>query len=140
MSPSTASVELVRSAASTAHGATAAATWETALAIGVAFLLMACVAAIVVLVPTCPPGHESDEDGGSGPGGEGPGPWRPDAPRGPDGDPDWWPEFEQEFAAHVSGRSTDAEHGELLGCTPRAAGRDPSARASRTTSARRRFE
>jgi hypothetical protein len=107
---STASVELVRFAASTPHGATATATWETSLAIGVAFVLMACVAAIVVLVPTRPPGHDSDEEGGSGPGGEGPGPWRPDAPRRPGGDPDWWPEFERQFAAYVLGRSTEAEH------------------------------
>ncbi len=103
---STASLELVRSAASTAHGATAPATWETGLAIGVAFLLMACVAAIVVLVPPRPPGHDSDEDAGSGPGGEGPGLWRPDAPRRPNGEPDWWPEFEQQFAAHVTARSS----------------------------------
>jgi hypothetical protein len=102
MSPSTASLELVRSAASTAHGAATTASWETGLAIGVAFLVMACVAAIVVLVPKRPPGHDSDEGGGSGPGGGGPGPWRPVAPRRPDGDPDWWPEFEQQFAAHVS--------------------------------------
>jgi hypothetical protein len=102
MSPSTASLELVRSAASIAHGATAAATWESGLAIGFAFLVMACVAAIVVLVPSQPPGDDGDEDGGFGPGGEGPGPRPPDAPREPDSDPEWWPEFEQQFAAYVS--------------------------------------
>lgn len=107
---SIASVELVRSAVSVPHRATATGTWETSLAIGVAFLVMACMAAIVVLVPTRSPGHESDEEGGSGPGGEGPGRWRPDPPRPPDGDPDWWHEFEQQFAAHVSGRSTEGEH------------------------------
>lgn len=40
-------------------------------------------------------GDDTDFRGGSG--GRG-----PDAPRRPEGDPSWWPEFEQEFAAHVA--------------------------------------
>jgi hypothetical protein len=44
------------------------------------------------------PGDDDHEDLGGGGGGGGPG---PEAPRGGDGDPAWWPEFERQFAAHV---------------------------------------
>lgn len=51
-------------------------------------------------------GRGSDDDGGGGRGG-GSGDRRP-SPRDPrpDGEPSWWPEFEREFAAHVSSRTT----------------------------------
>ena len=45
------------------------------------------------------------EERGGGPDGGGGG--MPPGPRPrPDGDPDWWPEFERAFAAHVSARVT----------------------------------
>ena len=46
---------------------------------------------------------DDDTDYGGGGGGPGPG-----APRGPEGDPSWWPVFERQFAEYVadSRRST----------------------------------
>ena len=49
-------------------------------------------------------GGDGEESGG-GPGGGGGGTPRGPGPR-PDGDPDWWPEFERSFAAHVNARLT----------------------------------
>jgi hypothetical protein len=43
-----------------------------------------------------------DEAGGEGGGGNDRLPRPPDAPAG---EPDWWPEFERAFAAHVAARS-----------------------------------
>ncbi len=47
------------------------------------------------------PGDDDEQGGGSGGGG----PRTPAPPTsGPDGDPDWWPEFERAFEAHEASR------------------------------------
>jgi hypothetical protein len=54
------------------------------------------------------PGGDDDTERSGGPGGRGPETPSPPAPR-PDGDPDWWPEFERAFAAYVASRATPAD-------------------------------
>jgi hypothetical protein len=89
---------LTHAAAGGAHSAGTAAGWWTTFACAVAILLV--VAGIVIVCIGRPHGRggEADADWGSGGGG---GSRRPDGPRPAGGDPQWWPEFEQQFAAHV---------------------------------------
>jgi hypothetical protein len=95
-------------ASSPGHGANPAVNWVAVILISI------MLGAIMVGIATAVAGlqrpykrHRDDDDadfrGGGGRGGPG-----PDAPRGPQGDPAWWAEFEQQFAAHVAGlrRST----------------------------------
>ena len=97
-----ASVELLRAGSSPAHHAMAAASWETGLAVVImVMLVLAGVTLAVLRMPRYPGG---DEDSDSGPGRGGPGRWPPPGPRTPEGEPEWWPEFERQFAAHVAGR------------------------------------
>jgi hypothetical protein len=51
-------------------------------------------------------GADDPDDGETGGGGWGRGP-TPTCPR-PDGEPDWWPEFERQFAAYVGDRRSPA--------------------------------
>ena len=97
------SVELLRAAGSTTtHHATAATSWESGLAVAV--LVMLVLAGVTLAVLRMPPYPGGDEDADSGPGRGGPGNWPPAGPLQPEGEPEWWPEFERQFAAHVAGR------------------------------------
>jgi hypothetical protein len=53
------------------------------------------------LVGRLDPGADDSDDGETGGGGWGRGP-SPSSPP-PDADPEWWPEFEREFAAYTDG-------------------------------------
>jgi hypothetical protein len=78
-----------------------------------------CVASVIVLVGFIagapwfgawsvrrrkPGGGGSDEGYGGGGGGGGGAPTPPNRP--PDADPEWWPDFERQFAAYVEDRLT----------------------------------
>jgi hypothetical protein len=65
---------------------------------------------LLVRVASSPSDSGEDDGGdggerGGGPDGGGGGTPPGPGPR-PEGDPDWWPEFERAFAAHVNGRLT----------------------------------
>ena len=98
------SVALLRAGSSTAHHATAAAGWETSLAVVV--LVMVVLAGARLASLRMPPNPGSDDDTDSGPGHGGPDGRPPPGPRQPEGEPGWWPEFERQFAAHVASRGT----------------------------------
>ena len=99
------SFALLRAAGSTTtHHATAATSWESGLAVAV--LVMLVLAGVTLAVLRMPPYPGGDEDADSGPGRGGSGRWPPAGPRQPEGEPEWWPEFERQFAAHVAGRGT----------------------------------
>jgi hypothetical protein len=51
-------------------------------------------------------GDDDDANPGRGDGGSGPPPHDPDGPRS---EPEWWGEFEEQFAAHVQGLSESAD-------------------------------
>lgn len=73
-------------------------------------LVVTCLG-IWLLLRTATHWGSSDDDGGdAGGGGTGGGGGSP-SPRGPqpDGEPDWWPEFERAFAAHVNARLTRSD-------------------------------
>jgi hypothetical protein len=75
------------------------------------FLLVVVVMcfAIWLLVLTSRGADTGDDDGGGGERGGGPdgGGGAPPGPRPrPESEPDWWPEFERAFAAHVNARLT----------------------------------
>jgi hypothetical protein len=74
-------------------------------------VVVVCSVGVWLLVRTArQPGSGDDDPGdgeerGGGPDGGGGG--TPPGPRPrPEGDPDWWPEFERAFAAHVKARLT----------------------------------
>jgi hypothetical protein len=73
----------------------------------IAVTIVSCLFAFVVVLAlalTRPPGRRDGEEGDSGPGGGGGGPGdkRPEGPDPAGGDPTWWPEFERQFADHVT--------------------------------------
>lgn len=64
-----------------------------------AVVLWACISIVRQWEP-----HGDDRDDGDGGGGQ---PRDPPSPPGPgNGDPDWWPEFERQFAAYASRQTT----------------------------------
>lgn len=75
-------------------------------------LVVTCIG-IWLLVRVATDWGSGDDDGGDGGGGGGSGGGGGDSPSPPDPQPDaepeWWPEFERAFAAHVSGRLTRSE-------------------------------
>ena len=92
-------MSLTHAAGSGVHSAGTAAGWSTTFACVVGILLV--VTGFVIACIGRPHGRrggDADADSGSGGGG---GSRRPDGPRPPGGDPQWWPEFERQFAAHV---------------------------------------
>lgn len=84
--------------------------------LGYASILLVLVVTILgiwLLLRTATHWGSSDDDGGDGAGGGGTGGGgggspSPRSPQ-PDGEPDWWPEFEQAFAAHVNARLTRSD-------------------------------
>jgi hypothetical protein len=62
-----------------------------------------------------------DDDANPGPGGGGSGP-SPNGPSGPTSEPEWWGEFERQFAAYVQSPSERADalavHGERAALSP----------------------
>src|SRR6478735_1076252 len=88
-------------AAQSSPGGSAAVNWVAVISVIItSVVIIAGIATIVAGVRRRHERHRDDDDAdfwGGGRGGPG-----PDAPRGPDCDPAWWPEFERQFAAHVS--------------------------------------
>jgi len=73
-----------------------------------ALILLAFMSGIICLAVCSvrgwkPPGDGSDDDDGGGGGGGGGVDLTPPN-RSPDADPEWWPEFERQFAAYVKSR------------------------------------
>ncbi len=81
--------------ASRAHGGTG-----SALVVSVTVLVASLVIGIWMIVYLA---RHLDEPGDWGEGGDGRGGGRGPNPRtpGPSSEPDWWPQFERQFAAHV---------------------------------------
>jgi hypothetical protein len=70
-------------------------------------VLAACALVVLVLlwlalVAIHAPRHDDDDGHWWGWGGGGSRRPDPEGPRSPNRDPDWWPEFEQQFAAYVA--------------------------------------
>jgi hypothetical protein len=99
-----AALGLTRVVARTAHAAPRTPAWAVAVGIGLCVVLAMFWLGLVFLSYRRPPGREGDDDHGSGPGGGGPGRPGPNSGDAPGGAPTWWPDFEREFAAHVSER------------------------------------
>jgi hypothetical protein len=99
-----AAVGLTGVAARTAHAASPAPTWAIAVGIGLGVLLATLVLWCALVATRQPPRGDGDDDRGSGPGGGGPGRPGPDGGDAPGGAPTWWPDFERDFATHVSER------------------------------------
>lgn len=99
-----AAVGLTRVAARTARAVPPAPTWAIVVSIGLGALLATFVLWLALVGIRQPPGRDGDDDHGSGPSGGGPGRPGPDGGDAPGGAPTWWPDFEREFAAHVSER------------------------------------
>jgi hypothetical protein len=95
-----AAIALAHAAWSSAHGRSAAINWVSVIWVIVASVTITFGVVGAVAGLWRPRRGPSDDDDGDFGGGGGPG---PDLPRGPEGDPAWWPEFERQFAAHVEG-------------------------------------
>jgi hypothetical protein len=78
----------------------------------VAFIVIAAVAGEVWLVMAARPGTDEGEDSDDGGGGlrrdDAGGAPRPPQPPAAGTDPEWWPEFESQFASHVARQTTRA--------------------------------
>jgi hypothetical protein len=68
-----------------------------AAGVAVAGFVLAEIAVLLALFAVINRWDDDDEDGGEGDRRDPPGPPPPSG----DGEPEWWPEFEQEFAAFV---------------------------------------
>lgn len=77
-------------------------TWAIVVGVGLVALLSVLCLKVAVVSHRQPPGREGDDDHGSGPSGGGPGRPGPDGGDAPGSAPEWWADFEREFAAHVS--------------------------------------
>jgi hypothetical protein len=98
-----AAIALAHGGWSSAHGRPPAINWLAVIAVtigSVAIIFGIANTLAGLRGPRPRPGDDDDGDSRGGGGRGGPG---PDAPRGPAGDPAWWPEFERQFAAHVDG-------------------------------------
>ncbi|HZE05659.1 MAG TPA: hypothetical protein VE127_10570, partial [Solirubrobacteraceae bacterium] len=79
--------------------------WVVYIAISaVLFLFLAGVVFVCVSIIRDTAPRDDDTDEGDGGGGQRRDPPSPPRPR--DSDPEWWPDFEREFAAYVSRRLT----------------------------------
>jgi hypothetical protein len=77
------------------------ATTSGAVAIAVMIGLAALIALIVIIIE--PPNDRRDgDDSGPGGGGSGPHDGGPDTPHPAGHDPEWWPEFDRQFAEYVA--------------------------------------
>jgi hypothetical protein len=88
------------------HAGVAAHGGSTPGAVAVGLMLAVCLAGLVIAVIALfsepPPDRRDGGEGDSGPGGGGgPGGGAPDGPLGGT-DPDWWPEFERQFAEYIT--------------------------------------
>jgi hypothetical protein len=83
-------------------GGTSTPAWTVALIAGIVVLTLVGAAWLVIIAFRQRPQHEDDDDANPGFGGGGSG-RPPDGPCGPGSEPEWWPEFERQFAAHVEG-------------------------------------
>jgi hypothetical protein len=95
-------VGLTRVGARAAHTAPHTPTWAIVVGIGLGVLLTLFWLGLALVSIRQPPGHEGDDDHGSGPGGGGPGRSGPDGGGPPGSAPVSWADFEREFAAYVS--------------------------------------
>jgi len=93
-----AAIALARWAEAHGHLATRPVNWVALVSVIAAIAIMVAVA-ITVASLRAARRRGDDDDAGPGSGGGGHG---PDAPRGPDGDPWWWPEFERQFADYAN--------------------------------------
>jgi hypothetical protein len=75
----------------------APANWVTMIAVIASLAIMVAVAITVASRRATRRRGDDDTDFGGGGGGRG-----PDAPRDPEGDPAWWPEFERQFADYAN--------------------------------------
>jgi hypothetical protein len=82
-----------------------------ATALAIAGVILAELALLLALFAMLSRWGDDDEDHGDDGGGGGPPGRSGPPPPSDDGDPDWWPEFEREFAAYVGdgriGRGAD---------------------------------
>ena len=96
-----AAIALAHGAGSSAHIGAVAVNWVAVISVTLTSVVTILAIATIVagLRRHQRRGDDDDADfpGGGGRGGPG-----PDVPRGPEGDPAWWPEFERQFAAHVT--------------------------------------
>lgn len=83
-------------------GAEAQAAWMWAVSLIVSLLVLGAFVIVIVMRSGWGDDRPGDDDGGWGRGGKG---RSPEGPRRPPGEPTWWPEFEQQFAAYVATRS-----------------------------------
>jgi hypothetical protein len=98
-----AAIALAHAGWSSAHGRPPAINWVAVISATIASVVIIFGIASTVAGlgrPRRRPGDDDDGDSGGGDGRGGPG---PHVPRGPAGDPAWWPEFERQLAAHVEG-------------------------------------
>jgi hypothetical protein len=77
-------------------------TWAIVVGAGLCALLAMLCLRVALVSNRQPPGREGDDDHGSGPSGGGPGRPGPDGGDPPGSTPEWWLDFEREFAALVS--------------------------------------
>jgi hypothetical protein len=94
---------LAQVASSFTHGGPPAVNWVAVVSVTIALLTIILGIASIVAGLGRSRRRPSDEDDGDARGGGGPGGPAPDMPRGGDGDPAWWPEFERQFVEHVEG-------------------------------------
>ena len=104
------SISLIHAASGGVHSAATAADWSTVVACVLGILLVA--AAVVIAYAGRPHRQGGDEDADSGSGGGGGGLRGPDGPRPAGEGPEWWPEFERQFAAYVA-----SEHDTAPACS-----------------------
>src|SRR5258707_1167850 len=96
-----AAIGAARAVAQTAHAASHTPTWSIVVGVGLGVLVTTLWLALALVSTRRPPGREGDDDHGSGPGGGGPGRPGPDGGDAPGGAPEWWADFERQFAAYV---------------------------------------
>jgi hypothetical protein len=99
-----AAVVLPRGVARAAHAGPHAPTWAIVVGIGLGVLVAVFCLTLALIRDRPPPGREGDDNHGSGPGGGGPRRPGPDGGDAPGGAPEWWADFERQFAAYVSER------------------------------------
>jgi hypothetical protein len=85
-----------------AHGTTIGGFAATAVMVGLCLIGVLVVVIVVLIERRSDRRDGTDGEWGSGGGGRGPHGGKPDGPQ-PTGDaPEWWPEFERQFAEHVT--------------------------------------
>jgi hypothetical protein len=80
------------------HLASTPVNWAVVIAVIAAIVIIAAIAITIAdRRATRRRGDDDDNDFRGGGGGRG-----PDAPHGPESDPEWWPEFERQFADYTN--------------------------------------